>query len=452
MDALFWHRLQFGFTVTFHYLFAQLTMGIALLLVIFEGLGLKSGSPVWRGAARFWGRLFGLTFAAGVVTGIPLEFQFGTNWASFSNAAGGVIGQTLAMEGVFAFFLESTFLGLFLFGEKRLSPRAHFLTALAVFAGSWISGYFIVVTNAFMQHPRGHAMGTDGRLVLADLWEFLLNPWALWQYAHTMCSATASGAFAVCAVAASWALLGRHPESSRAMLKGGVAAGLASSLLLLFPTGDQHGKLVADHQPPALAAMEGVFESGPYKEIALIGQPDVARRRLENPVVVPGVLSYLAYGSFGSRVVGLNQIPQDQWPDNIELLYYAYHIMVGLGTLHILVMLGAALQLLRGRLTSSRKALWALIIAFPFPIIATTAGWFTAELGRQPWIIWGLMRTAKGPSPTVSAGNTIFTYLGFSGLYLGIGILYLWLVGREIARGPAPVPESSAGAAAAPPA
>jgi cytochrome d ubiquinol oxidase subunit I len=178
----------------------------------------------------------------------------------------------------------------------------------------------------------------------------------------------------------------------------------------------------------------------------------VARRRLENPVVVPGVLSYLAYGSFGSRVVGLNQIPQDQWPDNIELLYYSYHIMVGLGTLHILVMLGAALQLLRGRLTSSRKALWALVIAFPFPIIATTAGWFTAELGRQPWIVWGIMRTAKGPSPTVSAGNTIFTYLGFSGLYLVIGILFLWLVGREIARGPAPVPESSADAAAAPPA
>ncbi len=450
MDALFWHRLQFGFTVTFHYVFAQLSMGLALLLVVFEGFGLRTGSPVWKDSARFWGRLFGLTFAAGVVTGIPLEFQFGTNWARFSNAAGGVIGQTLAMEGVFAFFLESTFLGLFLFGEKRLSPRAHFATAVAVFAGSWLSGYFIVVTNAFMQHPRGYAVAPDGRLVLGGFWEFLLNPWALWQYAHTMCAAAASGAFLVSAVAAYWALLGQHQERALAMLKGGVAAGLASSLLLLFPTGDQHGKLVAAHQPPALAAMEGVFESGPHKEIALIGQPDVANRRLENPVVVPSALSYLAYGSFGSRVVGLNDIPKDQWPDNVELLYFAYHIMVGLGTLLILIMLVAAVQLWRGRLAASRPALWALLLAAPFPVIATTAGWFTAELGRQPWVVWGLMRTAKGTSPMVSAGNTAFTLLGFAGLYLGVGVVFLALAGREIARGPAPLAERPADSAAPP--
>ena len=436
MDALFWHRLQFGFTATFHYLFPQLTMGLALLLVVFEALGLRTGSAVWKESARFWARVFGLNFAAGVVTGIPLEFQFGTNWAGFSSFAGGVIGQTLAMEGVFAFFLESTFLGLFLFGEKRLSPRAHLGAAVAVFVGAWLSGYFIIVTNAFMQHPVGHVVDLDGRLQLESFWAYLLNPWALWEYAHTMTASVATASFVVCAVAASWALTGSHGPHARAMLKVGVTAGLAASLLLLFPTGDQHGKLVATHQPPALAAMEGVFETGPYKEIAIIGQPDVANRRLENPVVVPAALSFLAYGSFGSNVVGLNDIPRDRWPDNIELLYFAYHIMAGIGTLLILVMLGAGLQLWRGRLARSRPMLWVLMLSFPFPYIATTAGWLTAELGRQPWLIWGLQRTSAGPSPTVSAGNAAFTTLGFAGVYLAIGLTLLFLVGREIARGP----------------
>ncbi len=437
MDALFWHRLQFGFTATFHYLFPQLTMGLALLLVVFEAQGLRTGSAVWKEAARFWARIFGINFAAGVVTGIPLEFQFGTNWAGFSSFAGGVIGQTLAMEGVFAFFLESTFLGLFLFGEKRLSPRAHLGAAIAVCLGAWLSGYFIIVTNAFMQHPVGHVVDS-GSLQLESFWTFLLNPWALWEYAHTMAASVTTASFVVCAVAASWSLTGTRGEHARAMLRVGVTAGLAATLLQLFPTGDQHGKLVATHQPAALAAMEGVFETGRYKEIAIIGQPDVANRRLENPVVVPAVLSFLAYGSFGSKVVGLNDIARDQWPDNIELLYFAYHIMVGIGTLLMLVMLGAGLQLWRGRLARSRPMLWVLMLSFPLPYIATTAGWLTAELGRQPWLVWGLQRTAAGPSPTVSAGNAAFTTLGFAGVYLVIGLTLLFLVGRQIAHGPGP--------------
>jgi cytochrome d ubiquinol oxidase subunit I len=445
MDALFWNRLQFAFTITYHYLFPQLTMGLALLIVVMKAFALRTKRAHWDDLARFWGKVFALNFGVGVVTGIPMEFQFGTNWARFSSAAGGVVGLTLAMEGLFAFFAESAFLGLFLYGEKKLGPRGHFFAAFMVFAGSWLSGYFIIVSNAFMQHPVGYTEQPDGRFALADLGAYLLNPWALWEYAHTMSAAVITGAFVVSAVAAYWALMGQFERHARAALRLGVVAGLAASVLQIVPTGDRHGKLVAEFQPPALAAMEGKFESSAHAEMDLIGQPNVAERRLENPVVVPEVLSFLAYGSFGATVEGLDDIPRDRWPDNIELLYFAYHIMVGLGTLQLALMGLSALLLRRDALFRARPVLWMLMLSFPFPYIATTAGWMTAEMGRQPWVVYGLLRTAQATSPSVATGDIVFTTLGYAGLYLLLGLLFLWLVLREIARGPAPV----AGAAAA---
>lgn len=435
MGSLGWGRIQFAFTITYHYLFPQLTMGLALLIVLFKGMALRTKQPVFDDLARFWGRIFGINFGVGVVTGIPMEFQFGTNWARFSNYSGGVIGLTLAMEGMFAFFAESAFLGLFLFGEKRIGPRAHFVSAVMIFLGSWLSGYFIIVTNAFMQHPVGYAI-EDGRLVLADVAAYLFNPWALWEYAHTMTAAVITGSFVVASVAAYWALMGKHGPHARTALRVAVTTGLIACIMQIFPTGDQHGKLVARHQPAALAAMEGRFETGSHAELAIIGQPNVAERRLENPIVVPQILSFLAYGSFGAEVKGLNDIPTDQWPDNIELLYFAYHVMAGLGTLLIAVM-GVAALLLRGdRLLRTRPALWALMLAFPFPYIATIAGWMTAELGRQPWLVYGLFRTAQGNSPRVSAGSIAFSTIGYMGLYALVSLCFLFLVGRELARGP----------------
>jgi cytochrome bd ubiquinol oxidase subunit I len=435
-DPLFWHRLQFGFTVTYHYLFPQLTMGLALLIMLFKWRAYRTGSVLHEEAARFWARIFGVNFAVGVVTGIPLEFQFGTNWSRFSHFSGGVIGQTLAMEGMFAFFLESTFLGLFLYGEQRIGKKLHLISAIALWLGSWLSGYFIIATNAFMQNPVGHAFGPDGRLQLADFWTFVLNPWAIWQYLHNMTASVVTASFVVAGIGAFWALSRRHYEQAQLCLRTGVIAGLIASCVLVFPTGDRHGKLLAQKQPATLAAMEGLFDSKPNADLAIIGQPDMKTRTLENPVYVPGVLSFLVYGTFGSTVTGLNDIPQDRWPDNIELLYYSYHVMVGLGTLFLVLLAASAIQLQRGRLMRSKGLLWALMLAIPFPYIATTAGWTTAELGRQPWLIYGLMRTANGTSPRVSGGNTLFTLIGFSGLYLVIGILFLFLVGREIAHGP----------------
>jgi len=435
-DPLFWHRLQFGFTNVYHYLFPQLTLGLIPLIVVLKALGLRTGCADYADAARFWTRIFGLAFAMGVVTGIPMEFQFGTNWAAFSARTGGVIGQTLAMEGIFAFFLESSFLALLLWGEKRLGPRGHFAAALALFAGSWLSGYFIVTTNAFMQHPVGHALDAAGNFRIADLSTYLLNPWALAEYAHTMAGAVVTGGFAMAAAGAYWTLRGEHAMVARLSLGTGVIAGLLASVLVAMPTGHVQGRLVARHQPVTLAAMEGHFESGPRAPLAMIGQPNVAERRLDNPVHLPAVLSYIAYGDFSANVEGLNDYPVDEWPDNVELLYYAFHIMVGLGTLFIALMALAAVQLLRGRLARGRPMLWVLALAFPFPFIANTAGWLTTELGRQPWVVHGLVRTAEGASPTVHGGSTLFTTLGFAGLYLVLGVLFLMLVAREVSHGP----------------
>lgn len=448
--ALAWHRIQFGFTASFHYLFPQLTMGLALLIVVLKALALRRGDERLHDTARFWIRIFGLNFAMGVVTGIPMEFQFGANWAEFTRRTGGVIGQTLAMEGIFAFFLESSFLYLLVWGERRLGPRRHFLAAVALFVGSWLSAYFIVTTNAFMHRPAGHAVGPDGTLHLADLGAFLGNSWALVQYAHVMTAAVVTSAFVMAAVGAFWLLSGAHREVAVISLRTGVIAGLVAAVAVAFPTGDLQGKMTARWKPVALAAMEGRFQTMRRAEITMIGQPDFDRMRIDNPISVPGFLSFLAYGSFSSEVRGLEAYPRGQWPDNPELLYYSFHIMAGLGTLMIGVMTLAALLLLRGRLFAARPMLWVLMLAFPFPYIATAFGWLTAELGRQPWAVYGILRTAEARSPTVGGGAVTFSLLGFMGLYFVLGLAFLYLVGREIARGPASRHGAGEGGASAP--
>jgi cytochrome bd ubiquinol oxidase subunit I len=435
-DPAFWSRLQFGFTVTYHYLFPQLTMGLAWFLVYWKWRALRTGEEEYNYAVRFWAKLFGLNFAVGVVTGIPMEFQFGTNWSRFSHYAGGVIGQTLAMEGMFAFFLESAFVGALIWGERRLGPRYHFMAALAVALGSWLSGYFILVTNAFMQHPVGYRIEADGSLGIASLSAYLLNPWGWVQFFHNQVAALVTGSFVVTAVGAFYTLRDVHRSQARLYLHAGILAGLIASVLVAFPTGDQQAKMVGRHQPVTLAAMEGKFSGGPLAGVAVIGQPNVAARRLENPIEVPGVLSFLAYGTFESYVHGLDEYPEDAWPDNIELLYYAFHLMITLGTLFIILMAYACFQKWRGRLESSTWLLWVLMLAFPYPYIANTLGWMTAELGRQPWLIHGLFHTRDGYSKVVSNGDTIFTLIGFTGLYFVLGLLFLFLIGREIDRGP----------------
>lgn len=435
-DAAFWHRLQFAFTVTYHYLFPQLTMGLAWFLVVWKWKHLKTGNEKYGKAVRFWSRIFGITFVVGVVTGIPMEFQFGTNWSEFSKYAGGVIGQTLAMEGMFAFFMESAMIGALVWGEKKLGPRNHFFVTVGVAVGSWLSAYFILVTDAFLQHPVGHETAPDGTLRIADMAAYLLNPWALIQFAHNQVAALVTGAFAVSALGAFYALRGKYHEQASLFLRWGTAAGLAASLFAAFPTGDQQAKMVARYQEVSLAGMEGRFESGTAAGLNLIGQPNVREQRLDNPIRLPSMLSFLAYGTFHSNVRGLNDFPKEDWPTNIELLYYSFHVMSGLGTIFIGIMGLALLQRFRGKLESSTGLLWILMLSFPFPFIANTAGWLTAELGRQPWLVFGLFRTSQGHSDVVSSGDALFTLIGFAGLYTVVGLLYVYLAGREIVIGP----------------
>jgi cytochrome bd ubiquinol oxidase subunit I len=447
MDALLIHRLHFAFTITFHYLFPQLTMGLAPLIVILKTLYLRTNDANYNRAARFWAKIFGINFVVGVVTGIPMEFQFGTNWAEFARVTGGVIGQPLAMEGVFSFFLESAFLGLFLYGEKKLSRIGHWWAAFAVFFGSWLSGYFIIVTDAWMQHPVAFQRAPDGMFHLTSFWGLLLNPWALIQYGHNMCGALITGVFVMSAVGAYYLLEDKFADEARVFVRVGVIAGAIACMAQIFPFGDMHGKYLAAHQPVTTAAMEGLFKTEIGAPMVILGQPDAENQRIDNPLVANRVLSFLIYGTPTATVRGLNEFPKSDWPDNIPLLFYSYHIMAGLGTLFCAVMALSAFLLRRGKLYASRWMLWILVLCLPLPYIANTTGWMTAELGRQPWVVYGLMRTAVGYSRYVGAGNGLFTLLGFMGLYMLLGILFLFLVSQVIARGPAdePAAEVSSG-------
>jgi cytochrome bd ubiquinol oxidase subunit I len=458
-------RLQFAFTVTYHYLFPILTMGLAVFIFWLKTVSYFGREdhrfPLWRktqterdayeGAARFWAKIFAVNFAVGVVTGIPMEFQFGTNWASFSNYAGGVIGQTLAMEGVFAFFAESVFLGIFLAGRGRVSAGIHWLSSLFVWVGSWLSGFFIIATDAWMQHPVAYDVN-HGRAELNSLWGLLTNPWLPWQYLHNMGGAAITGAFVLAAMGALYLLLGRHPQFSRVCVRVGIIGALIFTTLQVFPTGDRSAHNVARYQPPSFAAMEGMFETAKGAPLVILGNPNTEQRRLDSSLAMPHFLSFLTSHNWNEQLIGLNQIPPNRWPDSVPLVYYAYHIMVGLGTILLAIAALGVLLLWRGKLFESRAMLWVLMLAFPFTYIANIAGWITAETGRQPWVVFDVLRTndAASPASSVPAGTGIFTLLGFCGLYLFVGILYLVLILRIVNEGPeeAEARTTSVGAAA----
>ncbi len=398
-------RLQFAFTLSFHYLFPQLTMGLALLLLILKTLYLRTGNERYNIGARFWARLFAITFIVGVVTGIPMEFQFGTNWARFSVFAGDIIAQTLAMEGAFAFFIESAFLGIFLFGENIFGQKMHWFSSFMVWLGTWASGAFIIASNAWMQHPVGYTMASNGRLHISNYWAVLFNSWVFPEYMHTMSGAVVTGSFAMAGLGAYYLLAKQHIDYGRLFVTLGVIMGLIASGIQLFPSGDLEGAQVTANQPVKLAAMEGLFETERGAGIVILGR--------------------------------LNAFPADQRPDSVELLYYSYHIMVGLGTIFIAIMgLAVLLLLWRRRLFEWRWMHWVLFLATPFPFIANTAGWFTTELGRQPWIVYGLLHTAQGSSTNLSVGSILFTLIGFAGMYALMGLLYVVLIVYEALRGP----------------
>ena len=433
--ALIADRIQFAFTIMFHYLFPIGTMGLGPFIAFYTVKGIRTGDEQAIAIARFWAKIFTINFAIGVVTGIPMEFQFGTNWAAFSARSGSVVGQTLGMEGVYAFFLESIFLGVFLYGRERVSRGFYAFSAVAVWFGSWLSGFFIVTTNAWMQHPVGYAVAKDGTIELRSIGAVLLSPFAWWQYAHVMTGALLTGAFVVAGVGAYYLLARRQIAFGERLVRAGVIVGIFASLIAVFPTGDRNSADVTHDQPAKLAAMEGLFKTTQGAPLAILGMPDTQHETLIDPLYVPDVLSFLAYGNFRANVKGISSYPKDVRPP-VELTYYAYHVMVGLGTIFVGIMALSVLLLWLRRLTRARWMLWMLMLAMPFPYIANEAGWMVTEVGRQPWIVYGLMRTAQGPSPTVVSGETIFTTIGFAGMYFLLGVIFLLLTLREISLGP----------------
>ena len=438
MDVVLADRLQFAFTIMFHYLFPIGTMGIAPFIAFYMLRAVRGDAEAAK-AASFWTKIFAVNFAAGVVTGIPMEFQFGTNWAQFSRDAGSVIGQPLAMEGVYAFFLESVFLGVLLYGKQRVPPALHAASAVLVWLGSWLSGFFIVAADAWMQHPVGYALAPGGRIELQSISAVLLNPFAWWQYLHVLCGAVVAGGFIVAGVGAYYLLAGRDESIGRRFVVAGTLTAFIFSALVIYPSGDRNSADVTADQPVKLAAMEGLFRSTNGAPLAIIGMPDTRAKRLIDPIFVPDFLSFLAYGNFRAGVKGLTAYAAELWPP-VELTYYAYHVMVGLGTIFLTVTALCALLIRRGRLFTSRWLLWLLMLLMPLPYIANEAGWTVTEVGRQPWIVYGLMRTAQGPSPNVVAGEAIFTLIGFCGLYFLLGALFLYLTLRTIAAGPEETP------------
>ncbi len=419
----------------FHYLFPIGTIGLAPFVAAYTWKAARDRDEQSAKIARFWTKLFAVNFAAGVVTGIPMEFQFGTNWAAFSRRSGAVVGQPLSMESMFAFFLESVFLGVLLYRRRGLPTMLTAWAAVLVCAGSWLSGFFIVATDAWMQHPVGYALEADGTIRLANIWAVLSSSFLIWQFAHVINAALLAGCFIVAGVGSYYLLSRREEAIGRRFVRAGAIGALIFSILTVFPTGDRNAKEVTTSQPIKLAAMEGLFATTHGAPLAIIGMPDTKAHELIDPIFVPEFLSFLAYGNFNANVKGLDAYARELWPP-VELTYYADHVMVGLGTIFVAVAAIAVVLLALGRLWRARWMLWILMLSLPFPYIANEAGWTVTEVGRQPWIIYGLMRTGQGVSPTVGSGETVFTLIGFAGMYMLLGLLFLYVMLREVAIGP----------------
>ncbi len=436
MDPVLLSRIQFGLTISFHYIYPPLSIGLGVVLVLMEGLYLKTRVPLFQQMTRFWARIFGLTFALGVATGVVMEFQFGTNWSNYSRFVGDVFGSALAAEGIFAFFLESGFLAVLLFGWDKVRPRVHMFATVMVALGAHFSAIWIVVADSWMQTPAGfHVVqgALRSRAEIVDFWAMVFNPSAMIRLAHTILGAWQAAAFLVLSVSAYYLLKRKHLEFAKHSMGIGLLVALFASLGSLI-TGHESALVVSKYQPAKLAAMEGHYQASAPAGLTLFGWVEEERQRFVG-VSIPGMLSFLVHGDASKPVTGLNAFPPQDRPP-VNPVFQAYHAMVGIGTLLIgLSVLGAVLWW-RGRLFETRWLLWVFVFAVLGPQAANQLGWFTAEVGRQPWIVYGLMRTADGVSPTVTAVQVLTSLVLFTFIYLTLFVLFIYLLDQKIRHGP----------------
>jgi cytochrome d ubiquinol oxidase subunit I len=436
MDVLTLSRIQFGATISFHYIYPPLSIGLGLLLVIMEGLWLKTGNNLYHQMARFWTRVFALTFAIGVATGIVMEFEFGTNWASYSRFVGDVFGSALAAEGIFAFFLESGFLAVLLFGWDKVGRKTHFFSTCMVSLGAHFSAVWIVVANSWMQTPAGYHIvghGMQSRAEITDFWQLVFNPSTVQRLCHTVCGAWCAGAFLVVSVSAWYLLKGRHQEFARKSLKFGLLVALGASLLQAA-TGHLSAQGVAKNQPAKLAAFEGLYNTTSNAPLVLAGYVDERDEKVVG-LAMPGLLSFLAHNDFHSPVTGLNEFkPEDRPPVTASFLFF--HGMVGLGMAMIAVSALGFLYFYRGLLHERRWVLWLLVLSVLLPQMANQFGWFAAEVGRQPWIVYGVMRTPEGLSAVVKANVVVASLVLFTLIYFLLFAAFIYLLNDKIQHGP----------------
>lgn len=436
MDVLTLSRIQFGATVAFHYLYPPLSIGLGVMLVLMEAAWLRTGEAVYHQMARFWTRVFALTFAIGVATGIVMEFEFGTNWATYSRFVGDVFGSALAAEGIFAFFLESGFLAILLFGWDKVGRRMHFFSTCMVALGAHFSAVWIVVANSWMQTPAGyHLVGTGlkTRAEVTDFWQVVFNPSMLDRLFHTLCGAWSAGAFLVVSVSAWYLLQGKNLEFARRSMKIGLLVGLTASLLQAV-SGHVSAQNVAEHQPAKLAAFEGLYETSSNAPLVLAGYVDEAHSRVVG-LAVPGLLSFLAHNDFHAPVTGLDQFPPGDRPP-VTPCFWFFHGMVGIGFALIAIATLGLLMFRSGSLPQRRWLLWLLVFSVLGPQLANQLGWFAAEVGRQPWIVYGLMRTPEALSAVVKAKVVLTSLIMFTLIYFLLFAVFIYLLNEKIQHGP----------------
>ena len=430
-------RIQFAFTVAFHYIYPPLSIGLGLLLVIFEGIYLRTGKVVYHTLAHFWTKIFALTFGIGVVTGIVMEFEFGTNWAVYSRYVGDIFGSALAAEGIFAFALESGFLGVLLFGWNRVKPWVHFVSTLGVFLGSMFSAVWIVVANSWQQTPAGYHIvgkGFNARAEITDFWAMVFNPSSVERLLHVWLGAFLAGAFLVLSVHAYYLVKGKHIEISKTAFKIALYVATFFSLAQLA-TGHASAEGVAHNQPAKLAALEGHYLESAAADLYLFGWVDNETKEVTG-VKLPGGLSFLLHQDWNAPVTGLDAFPKDEQPGQVNAVFQFYHIMIAIGMALIGLTVFGFIQLKRKKLFDQKWLLKAFIWAVLLPQIANQAGWFAAEMGRQPWVVYGLLRTDEAFSQAVSANQIWFSLILFFVIYLLLFVLFLYLLNKKIQNGP----------------
>ena len=437
MDAEILARIQFAFTIAFHYIYPPLSIGLGLMLVIFEGLYLRTGRKIYEQATRFWIKIFALIFGIGVATGIIMEFEFGTNWATYSKYVGDVFGSALAAEGIFAFALESGFLGILIFGWNRVSSLVHFISTILVFLGSLFSAIWIVVANSWQQTPAGFHIvgeGMDARAEITDFWAMVFNPSSVDRLLHVWIGALLAGCFLVISVNAWYIRKGKHLDIARPCFRIALIVGAILSISQLF-IGHRSADGVAKNQPAKLAAMEGHFDSSARADAFVVGYVDKKKEKVVG-LKIPGGLSFLTTGNFKKEITGLNAFKPEDRPQQINAIFQFYHLMVGIGTLMILLTLYGCYLMLRKKLFEKKWIMRAFVFSVLLPQIANQAGWFTAEMGRQPWVVYGLLRTSDALSKTVTANQIMFSLIMFTLVYALLFVLFLYLLNKKIKHGP----------------